>query len=76
VRRASIMRLVHRCFALSGLADLWFVNPGRCPGLVCCCPFRAKMFAFEGQRFLTLKPVVSQPGKDQWLLEFDERNKP
>jgi len=30
------------CNALSGLKNLLDFYPGRCPGLVCCCPFRAK----------------------------------
>ena len=30
------------CNALSGLKNLLDFYPGRCPGLVCCRPFRAK----------------------------------
>ncbi len=40
--RAPQMHKHTICYALSGLMHEDFSNPGRCPGLICNCPFGAK----------------------------------
>jgi hypothetical protein len=46
------------CNALSGLKNLLDFYPGRCPGLVCCCPFRARKTISDFMRSVFYSPAI------------------
>src|ERR1041385_6153535 len=51
------------CFALSGLGNnCGTTNPGRCPGLVCCCPVGAQNCAALVNRLAFISEILIRIG--------------